>query len=168
LTDPRISVFSCSVFSSILQRSVQRPRRKFSGVRDLERREAGTEKTKIAFQGDAMPEETPQSPQSGLSDNAAGALSYITFIPAIIFLLVEPYNKSSYVRFHAWQCIFLSLAAFAVSAALALIPFLGWVLMPLVNLAFLILAITAILKASKGQRFKFPIVGDLAEKQAGA
>ena len=53
----------------------------------------------------------PQAAQSGLSDNAAGALAYITIIPAIIFLLVEPYNKNSFVRFHAWQCIFLGIAA---------------------------------------------------------
>ncbi len=45
----------------------------------------------------------PQPAQSGLSDNAAGALAYVTIIPAIIFLIVEPYNKNSYIRFHAWQ-----------------------------------------------------------------
>ena len=28
---------------------------------------------------------------SGLSDNAAGGLSYITIIPAIVFLILEPY-----------------------------------------------------------------------------
>ena len=56
----------------------------------------------------------PQAAQSGLSDNAAGAIAYITIIPAIIFLLVEPYNKSSFVRFHAWQSIFLGIAAIAV------------------------------------------------------
>ena len=53
----------------------------------------------------------PQPPQggatqsaapSGLSDTAAGALAYVTIIPAIIFLLVEPYNKNSFVRFHSW------------------------------------------------------------------
>jgi len=47
--------------------------------------------------------------QSGLSDNAAGALAYVTIIPAIIFLIVEPFNKNSYVRFHSWQSIFLVL-----------------------------------------------------------
>ena len=45
----------------------------------------------------------PEPNQSGLSDNAAGALAYVTFIPAIIFLIVEPYNKNSYIKFHSWQ-----------------------------------------------------------------
>ena len=47
------------------------------------------------------------TPQSGLTDNAAGAIAYITFIPAIIFLAIPPYNTSPFVRFHAWQSIFL-------------------------------------------------------------
>ena len=47
---------------------------------------------------------------SGLSDNAAGGLSYVTIIPAIVFLIVEPFKKSSYVRFHAWQSIFFYVA----------------------------------------------------------
>ena len=34
------------------------------------------------------PQVPPISAQSGLSDTAAGALAYVTIIPAIIFLLV--------------------------------------------------------------------------------
>ncbi len=42
----------------------------------------------------------------GMADNVAGMLAYITIIPAIIFLVMEPYNKNRFVRFHAWQNIF--------------------------------------------------------------
>src|SRR5258708_31835871 len=41
----------------------------------------------------------------GMTDNMAGALSYITIV-GIIFLLIEPYNKNKFVRFHAFQSIF--------------------------------------------------------------
>ena len=41
----------------------------------------------------------------GLTDNMAGMLAYITIIPAIIFLVMEPYNKNRFIRFHAWQCL---------------------------------------------------------------
>src|SRR3954452_9966484 len=52
---------------------------------------------------------TASAPSSaGLSDNAAGAIAYVTIIPAIIFLLVEPYNRKRFVRFHAFQCLFLA------------------------------------------------------------
>jgi uncharacterized membrane protein len=116
-----------------------------------------------------MPEPTPIQPaQSGLSDNAAGALAYVTFIPAIIFLIVEPYNKNSYIRFHAWQSIFLGIAAFAVHIVLMMIPILGWILIPFVGLAFLVIWIIVLIKALNGQRFKLPFLGDLAEKQANA
>ena len=43
--------------------------------------------------------------QRGLSDNSAAAIAYITIIPAIIFLVMEPYNRKPFVRFHAMQCI---------------------------------------------------------------
>ena len=115
--------------------------------------------------GATVPEETPQS---GLSDNAAGALAYVTIIPAIIFLIVEPYNKNSYVRFHSWQSIFLGIAAFAVNVVLTVIPIIGWILLPFVGLGFLVIWIIVLIKALNGQRFKLPFIGNLAEKQAGA
>ena len=64
------------------------------------------------------------STQSGLSENAAGAIAYITFIPAIVFLMMPPYNGSSYVRFHAWQSLFLCVAAFLVNIFLDMIMIL--------------------------------------------
>jgi uncharacterized membrane protein len=109
-----------------------------------------------------------ETPQSGLSDNSAGALAYVTVIPAIVFLLVEPYSKNSYIRFHAWQSIFLGIAAFAVQIVLSVIPVIGWILIPFVLIGFLVLWIIVLLKALKGQRYKLPFIGDLAEKQAGA
>ena len=104
--------------------------------------------------------------QSGLSETAAGTLAYITVIPAIIFLAMEPYNRSSFIRFHAWQSIFLGIAAFAIHLVLTVIPIIGWLLMVPVGLVFLVLWILAIIKASKGERYKLPFIGNFAEQQA--
>ena len=109
----------------------------------------------------------PQAAQSGLSDTAAGALAYVTIIPAIIFLVIEPYNKNSFVRFHSWQCIFLAIAGIAIHVVLGIIPVIGWLLMPFASLGILILAIIALLKALKGERYQLPIIGKLAAQQAG-
>jgi uncharacterized membrane protein len=109
----------------------------------------------------------PTSAQGGLSDNAAGALAYVTIIPAIIFLIVEPYNKNSFIRFHSWQSIFLCIAAFAVHIVLSLIPVIGWILVPFVSLGFLVLWIFVLLKALKGERFQLPLIGKFAAQQAG-
>ncbi|HUD55153.1 MAG TPA: DUF4870 domain-containing protein [Terracidiphilus sp.] len=106
--------------------------------------------------------------QSGLSDNAAGALAYVTIIPAIIFLIVEPYNKNSYIRFHSWQSIFLGIAFVAIHIVLGIIPLIGWLVLMLLDLGFLVLWIVVILKALKGERFRLPVIGKYAAQQAGA
>ncbi len=115
------------------------------------------------------------APAGGLTDNVAGMLAYVTIIPAIVFLVLEPYNKRRFIRFHAFQCIFLCIALFVLGVALQIlwhIPLLGWavgiLLWPLVGLAELILWIFLLMKAYQGQMFKLPVVGDMAEKQANA
>jgi len=113
------------------------------------------------------------TPTSGLADNVAGMLAYVTIIPAIIFLVLEPYNRSRFVRFHAWQCIFFNVAWWILWIGLRIvvhIPFLGFLTLlvwPLVGLGGLIVWIILLLKANQGQMFKLPIIGDLAQQQAG-
>jgi uncharacterized membrane protein len=127
--------------------------------------------------GNASPTGTvvaTQTAAGGLTDNMAGMLAYFTFIPAIVFLVLEPYNKSRFIRFHAFQCLFLTGALVALSIALAIlamIPIIGLVTIPIhfvIWLACIALWIVLILKAYQGQMFKLPVIGDMAEKQAGA
>jgi uncharacterized membrane protein len=109
---------------------------------------------------------------AGLTDNMAGALAYVTIIPAIVFLVAEPFNKNRFIRFHAFQCIFFAVAWTVLWIALEIIvriPILGWatiLLWPLVSLAGLIIWIILVMKAYQGQTFKLPVIGDMAEKQA--
>ncbi|HEX8811516.1 MAG TPA: DUF4870 domain-containing protein [Terracidiphilus sp.] len=109
-----------------------------------------------------------------MTDNVAGMLAYFTIIPAILFLVLEPYNKSRFVRFHAFQCLFFAVAWTALWIGLnivAHIPILGWLtilIWPLVGLAGLIIWIILLLKANQGQMYKLPVIGDMAEKQANA
>jgi uncharacterized membrane protein len=102
----------------------------------------------------------------GLSETAAGVIAYITVIPAIIFLVMDPYNRSPFIRFHAWQSIFFGIAVAIVHFVLGVIPILGWILMVPVGLAFLILWIFVMFKASKGERYKIPFIGNFAEQAA--
>jgi uncharacterized membrane protein len=115
-----------------------------------------------------MTEPNAAGTTSGLSDHAAGALAYVTIIPAIVFLLVEPYNKKPFVRFHAWQCIFLYVACIVVEIVLGMIPIVGWIILPFFGLGVLVLVIFLIIKASQGQKLVLPVIGPFAEKQAGA
>ena len=111
---------------------------------------------------------------SGLSDNAVGAIAYITFLPAVAFLILVPYKKSSFVRFHAWQSVYLSFLTLVVSYALGYL--LEWVGAPGVFLAvpttwliaifWLLVWVFCALSALNGKRIKLPILGTLAERQA--
>jgi uncharacterized membrane protein len=109
--------------------------------------------------------------QAGLSDNAAGAIAYLTFIPAVIFLLIEPYAKRPFVRFHAMQCIGLTVASVALHFAIGLLVFvlhgLTFMLSSLVSLGFFILWLICIISAAQGKWFKVPVIGDFAQQQAG-
>jgi uncharacterized membrane protein len=113
---------------------------------------------------------------SGLSDSAASALAYVTIIPAIIFLVLEPYNKVPLIRFHSFQSIGLCVAAVILqvlitilSIVLHFIPLIG-LLFALVHmvlaLGLFLVWILVLLKASKGEWYKLPVIGDFAEKQA--
>jgi uncharacterized membrane protein len=110
---------------------------------------------------------------TGMADNVAGMLAYVTFIPAIIFLVTPPYNQSRFVRFHSYQSIFFSVGVFAIQVALSImtvVPFLIFITGPLhllVALGALIVWIMLLLKANQGQMYKLPVIGDMAEKQAG-
>ena len=120
----------------------------------------------------ASPAGAVAAPAQGMTDNVAGMLAYVTIIPAIIFLVMEPYNRSRFIRFHAFQCLFFAVAWTVLWIALSIfahIPVLGWLsilIWPLIGLAGFIIWIVLLLKANQGKMFKLPVIGDLAEKQA--
>jgi uncharacterized membrane protein len=107
-----------------------------------------------------------------LSENVAGALAYVTIIPAILFLVLAPYNQNRFVRFHAFQNIFFAIAWAALWIVLGIfvhIPFLGWasvLVWPIIWLGGVILWLLLVFKAYSGQKFKLPFIGDMAEQQA--
>ena len=110
----------------------------------------------------------PAPSAGGLTDNVAGALAYVTIIPAILFLVMEPYNRNKFIRFHAFQCLFTALGFFALGIVLNFIPILGWIVALFMPLIGLVLWILLVVKAYQGQKFKLPVIGDMAEKQADA
>ena len=115
----------------------------------------------------------PQAQQSGLSENAASALAYVTFIPAIIFLATAPYNQNPKIRFHSWQSICLFIASIVVRVAVGMLyPIIGWALTAMVSwvvsLGLLALWILVVINALNGKAFKIPIIAAFAEKQAGS
>jgi uncharacterized membrane protein len=118
-----------------------------------------------------------QGKVGGLPENIAGSLAYLTFFPAIVFLLLDPYKKNAFVRFHSFQCIFLSLASLLMGVTirllgilLSMLPVVGYLLFVLISivigLAAFLIWLVLLVKAFQGEAFKLPVLGNLAEQQA--
>jgi uncharacterized membrane protein len=121
--------------------------------------------------------QAPAPAGSGLSDNAASALAYVTFIPAIIFLVVPPYNQSPNVRFHSWQSILLTVASVVIDIVLAIVLSIALFFLPyflhnliwrLIELGWFVVWLACVYNAFNGKRLVLPIIGPIAAKQAGA
>jgi uncharacterized membrane protein len=115
----------------------------------------------------------PPVSAAGLPENTAAALCYLLgLVTGIIFLVLEPYSKNKLIRFHAFQSIFLNVAAIIIWIVLeiVLLPFGfwlgGWWLFLLIRLAFLLLWIYMLLQTYQGKKVVLPVIGDLAAKQA--
>lgn len=120
----------------------------------------------------------PAAASAGLDDNVAGALCYLVgFITGIIFLVLDPYNKRPFVRFHAFQAVLFSAAWIALSIALSIVfVILGglthsWLIYApirmLISLLGFVLWLLCMYKAYNREWFQLPIVGPIAAKQAG-
>lgn len=115
----------------------------------------------------------------GLTSNVAGLLTYILApLTSILFLVLEPFNKDKFVRFHAFQslffgiaCIVLSIVLSILTAILAVIPIVGWVigliLWPVFMLALFLGWIFLMFKAYNNERYMLPVIGKLAAQQSG-
>lgn len=107
-------------------------------------------------------------------DNFLAVLAYITCLPAIFFVLVEPFKHNRFVRFHSFQSIFLAVATVVVATAMrilyslfALIPRVGyllaWLASAVLLLGWFILWLVLLIKALQGETFKLPWMGNFAE-----
>jgi uncharacterized membrane protein len=120
---------------------------------------------------------TPGTAPSGLASNVAGMIAYVTIIPAIIFLVLEPYNKDKSVRFHAFQSLFFHIAwlivivaAMLVGLILQLIPVVGWILdialWLTIGLGGFALWVFLLVKAYGNAKFELPVIGRMAAQHA--
>ncbi len=125
-----------------------------------------------------MPTPARAEAKSGpFSENLVAALAYLTFVPAILFLLLNPYNKNQFVRYHSVQCLLAWAAAMLaaivlklVGLVLFLIPVVGPLLVVLTwvigGLAALLLWLVLVVKAFQGEMFQLPRLGNIAERYA--
>ncbi len=108
------------------------------------------------------------------------ALSYVCFVLSGIVVYVVR-EKDAYARFHAMQSMLFTVALFILSFILGafqltlhFIPFIGGVFGLLLSLIGLFISLVVVAawiilmyKAYSGERYKLPVIGDMAEKMAG-
>ena len=103
------------------------------------------------------------------AERAAASAAYLTFVAAAVFLLLPAYRTHRFVRFHAWQSVFLW-GVFVVLTGLALVlsnfaaVMVFFLLGILASLAMLFLWIVLTIKAWEGERFVLPLFGALAAR----
>lgn len=115
---------------------------------------------------------------TGLAPNIASLLCYI-FAPvtSIIFLLIEKENAD--VKFHAWQGTVFGAAVILLNIVLNIFGFLlgrmadflgalilGF-LLPVLWIGVFVLWVVLLVKAYQGERWKIPVLGDIAAQKSG-
>jgi uncharacterized membrane protein len=123
--------------------------------------------------------ESAATPKPGVThENFAGALAYVTFLPALAFLLLGSRRKNLFVRFHSVQCLLFWLVCVVSAVVVRLLslvllfipvagPLLALLLVVIVALAAVFVWIVLVAKAFQGERFALPVIGDLAEQYSG-
>ena len=100
---------------------------------------------------------------TGMEENVAGLLCYLVgWVSGLVFFLIE--KDSKFVKFHAMQSIITFVALTVIMWIANVIPLIGWLISGLVGLLALVLWIVLMIKAYQGEKFKLPVIGDLAEK----
>lgn len=120
------------------------------------------------------PQATPPSrPAYPVEPNIAAMLCYIPglgWIAAIIFLALDAFRYHRYVRFHAFQGLFLAVIWLLATklffpfetGRIMIFPFLGF--RTLWKMAVLAAQIVGIIKTVQKQEYRLPVLAELAEK----
>jgi len=105
----------------------------------------------------------PAGTSTGLEPNIAGLLCYVAgWVSGIILLVLEQRNR--FVRFHAVQSIVTFGILTVAGIIFGLIPVVGGAFSLIIGIIGFIVWIAMIIKASSGEWYKLPWVGDVAEK----
>jgi len=116
---------------------------------------------------------------SGLTSNLAAALAYVLgLITGIVFLVLEPYKRDRFVRFHAMQSILFCVSAIVFSIAWSIVVDVmvnisAWTAVALtpiglvISLGFFLFWLFLMYQAYSRREFRIPIIGVIAAKQLG-
>jgi uncharacterized membrane protein len=99
----------------------------------------------------------------GLSQNIASALCYVPVLGWIFAIVVLVVEKDPSVKWNAWQSVLLSAVVFVAVLAFTSTIILAF-LVPVINIAVLIVDLILAVKSYNGSTFKLPVISSWADK----
>lgn len=111
------------------------------------------------------PPAAPASPAG--EDRTVAILSYLTIIGFIVAIVLHGNKKTALGSFHLRQTLGMIVTGLACGVGgfiLAFIPFVGWMMLPLVWLGFLVLWLMGLIAAASGQLKPVPVLGEHFQK----
>ncbi len=103
--------------------------------------------------------DTPPPVAPVKEDTTVALLAYITIIGFIIAIVMHGNKKTALGAYHLRQALGLFLTWFVGSMVLALIPLIGWTLLPFYVITMVVFAILGIVNAVNGKQKPLPVLG---------
>ncbi|RAV04599.1 DUF4870 domain-containing protein [Paenibacillus sp. YN15] len=100
------------------------------------------------------PADNGYDPSDIEANKGMAIIAYILFFVPLIAA-----KHSRFAMYHANQGLTLFLLFALCNVVLGILPIIGWFLLPLVNLALVILMILGIVNAAQGQAKPLPVIG---------
>ena len=91
------------------------------------------------------------------------SMAMLSCIPIVGLVMLFVEKKDLFVRYHAAQ-----FAIFNIGYLIGFIPFIGWLIAPLVGVISFVAFILAIMNINKGERFDIPLLSNWALKLMSA
>jgi uncharacterized membrane protein len=111
-----------------------------------------------------MSTDTPPPAAAVKEDTTVALLAYITLIGFIIAIIMHGNKKTALGAYHLRQALGLFITAFIGGIVLAIIPVVGWLLLPFFWLTVIIFAVLGIMAAVGGKQKPLPVLGTKYEQ----
>lgn len=105
-------------------------------------------------------------PAASTEDKTIAIICYFTLIGFIIALVMHSSKKTKLGAFHLRQMLGLIVTSVCLWI-IAIIPIIGWILMPIIFIALLVFWLLGLISAVNGQMKPLPLVGEYYQKWFG-
>jgi uncharacterized membrane protein len=111
----------------------------------------------------SIPEATPPPVTE---DRTVAILGYITIIGFIVAIVINSGKKTKLGAYHLRQMLGLIISGLA-GGLIGMIPFIGWLCLPIIWICLLVLWVIGLIGAINGQLKPVPVLGEPYQKWFG-